>query len=132
MSMTSSRPYLIRAIYEWIIDNEMTPYLLVTDTHPDIVVPREFVEDGKIVLNISPSAVQSLQMGNEDIVFSARFSGNPMQVYVPLECASALYAKENGQGMIFSINDDEPISEGDDPSPDPPPSPSKPTLKIVK
>jgi len=131
MSMTSSRPYLIRAIYEWIIDNEMTPYLLVNDNHADIVVPREFIEDGKIVLNISPSAVQNLKLGNEDIIFSARFSGQPMQVYVPLECASALYAKENGQGMVFSTHDDTQVEE-DDPAPEPPQGPSKPTLKIVK
>jgi len=132
MSMTSSRPYLIRAIYEWILDNEMTPYLLANDTHPDIVVPREFIDDGKIVLNISPSAVQNLQLGNEEILFSARFSGNPMEVYVPLECASALYAKENGQGMIFSINDDPGTVDDDDPPPESPPPPSKPNLKIVK
>lgn len=132
--MTSSRPYLIRAIYEWILDNDMTPYLLVNDDHPDVVVPKEFVEDGKIVLNISPSAVQSLALGNEDITFSARFSGKPMQVFVPIENASALYAKENGQGMIFSVSEDPDIvTEEEDDNPDPtPPRPSKPSLKIVK
>ncbi len=132
--MTSSRPYLIRAIYEWILDNDMTPYLLVNDDHPDVVVPKEFVEDGKIVLNISPSAVQSLLLGNEDITFSARFSGKPMQVFVPIENASALYAKENGQGMIFSVSEDpDVVTEEDDDIPDPtPPRPSKPSLKIVK
>lgn len=132
--MTSSRPYLIRAIYEWILDNDMTPYLLVNDDHPDVVLPKEFVEDGKIVLNISPSAVQSLALGNEDITFSARFSGKPMQVFVPIENASALYAKENGQGMIFSVSEDPDIvTEEEDDNPDPtPPRPSKPSLKIVK
>ena len=132
--MTSSRPYLIRAIYEWILDNDMTPYLLVNDDHPDVVVPKEFVEDGKIVLNISHSAVQSLVLGNEDITFSARFSGKPMQVFVPIENASALYAKENGQGMIFSVSEDpDVVTEEEDDNPDPtPPRPSKPSLKIVK
>ena len=132
--MTSSRPYLILAIYEWILDNDMTPYLLVNDDHPDVVVPKEFVEDGKIVLNISPSAVQSLVLGNEDITFSARFSGKPMQVFVPIENASALYAKENGQGMIFSVSEDpDVVTEEEDDNPDPtPPRPSKPSLKIVK
>lgn len=131
--MTSSRPYLLRAIYDWILDNEMTPYLLVNDNHPEVHVPREYVEDGKIVLNISPSAVDSLYLGNEEITFSARFSGEAMQVYVPLQSATALYAKENGQGMIFSVADDEPVETLDeDDDSDPPSGPRKPDLRVVK
>ena len=78
--MTPSRPYLIRALYEWIVDNEMTPHLLVDAKYPDCVVPIQFVENGKIVLNVGPSAVQGLIMDNDAIAFSARFSGTAMQI----------------------------------------------------
>jgi len=128
--MTSNRPYLIRAIYEWIIDNGMTPYLLVMAEDAGVIVPQDFVEDGKIVLNISPTAVQNLELGDESVSFSARFSGRPMQVVVPVESAAALYARENGQGMIF------PEAEIDTP-PDPDKGSEKkkakrPSLKVVK
>lgn len=128
--MTSNRPYLIRAIYEWIIDNGMTPYLLVMAEESGVIVPQDFVEDGKIVLNLSPTAVQDLQLGNESVNFSARFSGHPMQVIVPVESAAALYARENGQGMIF------PEEDLDSP-PDPDQGSEKkktkrPSLKVVK
>jgi len=129
--MTSNRPYLIRAIYEWIIDNGLTPYLLVIADEPGVIVPQDFVEDGKIVLNISPTAVQNLQLEDESVNFSARFSGHPMQVVIPVASAAALYARENGQGMIFP-------EEGIDPQPPDPDQgtekkkTSRPSLKVVK
>ena len=124
--MTPSRPYLIRAIHEWIVDNGMTPYLLVDVTFPGVMVPEQSIQDGKIVLNISPQAVQGLVLGNESIEFNARFSGTPMSVAVPIHAALALYARENGRGMVFTEEEDEP-PQG--PAPD---EPKRPALKIVK
>ena len=124
--MTSRRPYLIRAIYEWITDNSLTPHILVNAEYADVEVPTEHVHEGKIILNINPSAVQGLQIGNELIEFSARFGTVAMQVRIPVPAVMAIYARENGQGMAFN---DEPDSEK------PPPqrkSDKKPSLKIVK
>ncbi|HGG60348.1 MAG TPA: ClpXP protease specificity-enhancing factor [Gammaproteobacteria bacterium] len=100
--MTSNRPYLIRAVYEWIVDNGLTPHLLVLADNPNVVVPRRYVEDGKIVLNISPIAVRGLVIGNDEITFSGRFGGAPMNVVVPVSQATAIYARENGKGMVFA------------------------------
>lgn len=124
--MTSSRPYLIRALNDWICDNNMTTHIVVDANSDDVIVPREFVEAGKIVLNISPMAVQTLAIENNFISFSARFSGKAMDVFIPVSAVMAIYAKENGQGMVFS---EEPSS--------PPPdkkskSTDKPTLRVVK
>jgi len=99
--MTSSRPYLLRALLDWISDNGQTAHLLVDATRPGAVVPTQFIQDGKITLNIGPAAVQGLEMGNEWISFSARFAGHPMQVSVPVGAVLAIYARENGQGMMF-------------------------------
>ncbi len=99
--MTSSRPYLLKAIYEWISDNHLTPYLLVDALQENVQVPQQFVEDGKIVLNISLTAVRNLELEKDYISFNARFSGQPMQVYIPMTAALAIYAAENGQGMVF-------------------------------
>ncbi len=99
--MTSNRPYLIRALYDWIIDNGMTPYLLVNAASDQVVVPEQFVDDGKIILNIDPQAVVDLQLGNEWVLFSARFSGSRFDIQIPITSVIAIYAKENGQGMIF-------------------------------
>ena len=111
--MTSNRPYLLRALYDWICDNHLTPYLLVDATGDDLNIPHEFVEDDKIVLNISPSAVRDLDLSNDYINFKARFSGKSMNVYFPNESVQAIYAKENGRGMIFPEEDQE-VAEGDD------------------
>ncbi len=100
-TMTSSKPYLIRAIYEWILDNQMTPHLVVDASFPETHVPMEFVEDGRIVLNISPGAVKGLVIGDEWIQFNARFSGAPREVMVPSEAALGIFTRENGQGMVF-------------------------------
>jgi len=99
--MTSSRPYLLRALLDWICDNGLTPHLLVDATLPEVAVPAKFVQQGKITLNIGPAAVQGLEMGNDAISFSGRFAGHPMQVHVPVRAVLAIFARENGQGMMF-------------------------------
>ena len=98
---TSTRPYLIRALYEWCTDNGFTPYVAVR-VDDSVQVPREFVHDGEIVLNISFDATSSLQLGNDFIEFKARFGGKPRDILVPVERVIAIYARENGQGMAFS------------------------------
>ncbi len=127
-TMTPSRPYLIRAIHEWIIDNELTPYMLVDAEMAGVVAPMEFAENGKLVLNVNPPALDSLLMDNQQISFRARFQGKAMDVLVPVEAVLAIYARENGRGMVFSEED------GHDPSsPDTPPGKHhKPNLKVVK
>lgn len=132
--MTSNRPYLLRAIYEWILDNQMTPHLLVDATSSEAVVPVQFVEDGKIVLNIGPSAVRELVLGNERISFSARFTGVPMDVTVPTDSVLGIYSRENGRGMLFPDEDIQAQGEsGKDDEPEPPKPPrERPTLKVIK
>jgi stringent starvation protein B len=100
-TMTSTKPYLIRAIYEWILDNEMTPHLVVDVRYPGVQAPKEFVEDERLVLNLSPSAVRSLVLGNEEIQFNARFGGVARDVYFPVEAVLGIFTRENGQGMVF-------------------------------
>ncbi len=100
-SMTSNKPYLIRAIYDWIVDNDCTPYVLVTVEHGGVEVPTGFVQNGKIVFNVSSTACRGLHLGNERIVFSARFSGESLQVSFVPQAVLAIYAKENGKGMEF-------------------------------
>lgn len=124
MQLTSSQPYLLRAIYEWIVDNSLTPYILVDASNDDVQVPRQFVENGKIVLNIAPRAVNNLQLSNEQVLFDARFSGQPMQVMLPMSAVLAIYAKENGQGMVFNESNEPPEPE--------PEGPDKPKLRLVK
>ena len=126
--MTSLKPYLIRSIYEWIIDNDLTPHLLVDAENSRAILPQQFIEDGKIVLNIRPQAVQGLTLGNEEIEFNARFSGKPMHIVTPIVAVMAIYAKENGKGMIFDQEDEESDKT-------PPPEnkpPTRPTLRVVK
>jgi len=130
--MTSNRPYLIRAIFQWICDNDLTPHLMVDAGYPGVLVPQDYVQDGHITLNIAPRAVAQLQLDDELITFSARFGGIPQQLTVPPLAVLAIYARENGQGMAF------------DPSPHPDPEPSRPAadkagtetgrshLKVVK
>ena len=123
--MTTSRPYLVRAIHEWILDNEMTPHLLVDMEGDGVDVPVQQGQNGKIVLNISPEAVEGLMLGNDAIGFRARFGGISRDVYVPIDSVLAIYSKENGRGMVF--NEDE--STPDDPGSK---SAKRPDLKIVK
>ncbi len=142
--MSSSKPYLLRAIYEWIADNGLTPHILVDATQRGVKVPSQHVRDGRIVLNISPNSIRGMDMGNEWISFSARFSGTPFMVYVPLSAVLALYAKENGQGMAFqpeaedrqaNADEQEETVSGGQPDEDSPPRPKsdkKPMLRRVK
>ncbi|HBO23098.1 MULTISPECIES: ClpXP protease specificity-enhancing factor [unclassified Providencia] len=99
--MTPRRPYLLRAHYQWLLDNDMTPHLVVDVTVPDINVPMEFARDGQIVLNVAPRAVGNFEITNENVSFNARFGGIPRQVYVPMAAIMAVYARENGAGMMF-------------------------------
>ena len=128
--MTPSRPYIIRALYEWIVDNDCTPYVLVDATIVNVMVPEQFVKDGQIVLNISPGAVMDLNISNEAMAFNGRFGGVATDIYVPSTAVMGIYARENGQGMVF-----EP-EESTEPPDDTPPEPIKPegrpALKIVK
>ncbi|BDX02603.1 MAG: ClpXP protease specificity-enhancing factor [Marinomonas sp.] len=127
--MLPKRSYLLNAAYSWVADNDMTPYLLVDAEQEGVVVPTEFINDGQIVLNISMSAVRHLIMDKDAVSFEARFSGRPMQVYVPISAALALYAKENGDGLVFP-------EEDFDLEPTPTPTPPEPKkgfqLKVVK
>jgi stringent starvation protein B len=127
--MTSPRPYLIRGLYEWILDNGQTPYLLVNAEHENLVVPRQFVEEGRIVLSIRPEAVQNLGLGNSEVEFDARFGGKPMHVEVPVTAVLAIYARENGKGMAFEDDDCERSPSGNGSKK---PKPSRPSLKVVK
>ena len=97
---TSTRPYLIRALYEWCTDNGLTPYVAV-QVDDTVQVPREYVKDGEIVLNISFDATSALKLGNDLIAFSARFAGKPREIMIPIDRVIAIYARENGQGMAF-------------------------------
>ncbi|MDQ2078253.1 ClpXP protease specificity-enhancing factor [Marinimicrobium sp. ABcell2] len=129
MPMTSSRPYMLRALYEWIVDNECTPYILVDARGPGVEVPLEHVnKDGQIVLNLKPSAVKDLTI-QDYVSFSARFSGIPTQLFIPCGSVLGIYARENGQGMVF-----EPEHNPEPPKPDPEPSDSgkRPSLRVVK
>jgi stringent starvation protein B len=100
-NMTARRPYMLRAFYDWLVDNDLTPHLVVQATMPGVRVPLEFVQDGQIILNIAPRAVGQLELGNEAISFHARFSGRPHSVIVPLHAVLAIYARENGAGTMF-------------------------------
>ncbi|GAA5005786.1 ClpXP protease specificity-enhancing factor [Pseudoluteimonas lycopersici] len=148
-AMTSHRPYLLRALYEWIADNGLTPHLLVDATRPGVRVPTHAVKDGRIVLNIAERAVAHLQMDNDDVRFSARFGGVSHAVIVPIDAVVAIYARENGQGMELPpdiaaqgsaspAQSVESASESDDTSPDDEPPHSEPPpkrgghLRIVK
>lgn len=120
-SMSSNRPYLMRAIYEWLVDNACTPHLVVDANDTRCVVPRAFVKDGAITLNIAPSAVRDLSLGNEWIMFSARFAGVAQEVTVPVSAVRALYARENGQGMAFEA-ELTAVEAGEGPPEPPPPA----------
>ncbi len=95
------RPYLLKAYYDWLVDNDFTPYLVVDATYFGVNVPIEFVKDGQIVLNLSMNATANLQMNKDSIEFMARFSGVPRNIYIPMGAAVAIYARENGDGVMF-------------------------------
>lgn len=125
--MISSKPYLIRALYEWICDSDLTPYILLRTDLAECSVPMEHVKDNKIVFNIAESVVHGLILGNEAIEFKARFSGLPKQIYAPVAAVLSIYAKETGEGMTFP---EEKIESQIEPQTSP--KRGKPDLKIVK
>lgn len=147
LDMTPSRPYLLRAFYDWLLDNEMTPHLLVNASLPHVRVPQQFVRDGQIVLNIAPQAVMAYTQDNDAISFSARFGGTPFQVYIPMAAVVAIHARENGVGTFFPPEEayaawessPEPTAElstvkgGVPPTEPEPPRPSgRPALRVIK
>ncbi len=142
--LPSTRPYLIRALYEWCTDNGFTPYVAVK-VDASVQVPREHVQGGEIVLNISFDATSSLKLGNDFIEFKARFGGKARDIMVPVHRVMAVYARENGQGMAFPVNDDEAAASlsavpaqaieslpSSDDGEVPPPAGPRPALKRVK
>lgn len=122
MSMSSQKPYLVRAIYQWLLDNQCTPYLLVNTNHEGVVVPEQYVRDTRIVLNLAPDAINALNMDNDWVSFSARFSGKSMDLFIPVIAIQAIYGKENNEGMFFP--------EESVPTPPMPPTNTPPTNKI--
>lgn len=142
MAMRSNRPYLFRALYDWIVDNDCTPYIVVDARYPGAVIPQDYASDGQIVLNIAPRAVNDYQADAESLSFTTRFGGVPTHLFIPVMAVLGIYAKENGKGMVFEVEvpDDTP----------PPPRPKvvrpvvektpqakpdgkiKPSLRIIK
>ena len=125
--MTTNRPYLLRALYEWITDNGLTPHVLIDAEVDGVDVPDHAIQKGKVVLNIASGATENLLLDNQTINFKARFSGKPYQISVPMDAVIAIYARENGQGMMFA-QDESPPPPIDSPD-DPPP---RSHLKVVK
>ncbi len=132
MDLTQTKPYLIRAFYEWILDNDLTPHLMVDAEMDGVQVPAEFVSDGQIVLNISPSAVKTLDLGNEWVFFNARFGGIPQDIHVPMMAIKAIYAQENGKGMVFAEEENVPPPSSPPPTDKQKSETKKPTLRVVK
>ena len=130
--MTSNRPYLIRALYDWLVDNGLTPHLLVNAEAEGVVVPAQFVQEGRIVLNVGPNAVHSLELGNDLVFFNARFGGVSMDVCIPPQAVLGIYARENGRGMLFPEEEPGPDETPPDGGSDTPSPPERPTLKVVK
>ncbi|MCH7318023.1 ClpXP protease specificity-enhancing factor [Acinetobacter sp. ANC 5659] len=136
ITFTPTRPYLARAIYEWICDNQLTPYLLVDATQPHTDVPLQFVKDGQIVLNLAPHAIHQLHMSNETITFSARFGGVAKEIYVPIRAVLGIYARENGQGLFFDASEYAEIEDStaasiDETKQETEPTKKKPSLRIL-
>jgi len=149
MKMRSNRSYLLRAFFDWIVDNDCTPYIVVNAHYHGVEVPQDFVTDGQIVLNIAPRAVTNFDMNHKFVQLSTRFSGMPIDIYIPVGAVMGIYTQENGQGMVF-----EPETDDDTPPPAPPKGPkavktksdkptanpvtdigagkSKPSLRVVK
>lgn len=144
-SMLSQQPYLLRAMYDWIVDSHCTPHLFVDATSSNVIVPEEYVEDGCIILNVSAQAVSNLILGNEKITFNARFGGKPVYIDVPVDAINAIYARENGEGLTFAspsqaalhevsnLSESDVLAESDEQEAIPRPDSSKPpVLKVVK
>lgn len=132
MTLPSTKPYLLRAIWEWCCDNGFTPHIAVT-VDARTLVPREFVRDGQIVLNLGPDATNKLQIGNEYVEFQARFGGVARELSIPVGRITAVYARENGAGMAFELDDENAVPDADEAPvsvestpPDEPPEPPRP------
>ena len=131
--MTSSRPYLIRSIYDWIVDNQLTPYLLVNAECPGVEIPQEYVTAGRVILNVSPESCRGLHLDNDRIVLTTRFSGRTVQLALVPGAVLAIYAKENGRGMEFNDDDgDLPPSPGNSGGTKSGTTGRKPALRLVK
>lgn len=135
--MTSNRPYLLRAMYEWIADNGLTPYILVDANAPGVKVPKSAVKDGRVVLNVAARAVAQLELGTDRVRFMARFSGVSQAVEAPIAAVLAIYAQENGQGMMFPAENQPPTqpptSTDAESAASAEPAPKKgPHLRVVK
>jgi len=137
MQPIPTKPYMVRAIYEWCVDNGLTPHLMVS-VDGNTRVPMGYVKNGEIVLNINYSATKDLQLQNEAISFSARFNGVPSNIYIPMGAVRGIFARENGQGMFFEIGSQEASmgaedvrASADDQPPSPPPK-GRPSLKVIK
>lgn len=131
--MKSQRPYLIRALYDWIVDSDEVPHLIVDAEAASVVVPQDYVENGQIILNIGPNAVRDLQLGDDFVMFSSRFDGVSMELVIPVSSIRAIYARDNGAGMTFMehpVNQGEPPPDPEPPEPSPPPR-GKPGLRVV-
>ena len=134
--MTPNQPYLLRAFYEWIVDNNLTPYIVVDAHYAGTQVPQEFVQDDQIVQNMSPASTGNLQLGLQDIMFDARFGGVPRNIVVPCPAVLAIYAKGNGAGTVFTVEEnigsDEVEDQTETTETKPIPKKGKPTLTVVK
>ncbi|KAA9132486.1 ClpXP protease specificity-enhancing factor [Marinihelvus fidelis] len=128
--MTSSKPYLLRGLYEWILDNDLTPHVIVDVNAAEVDVPPQAIQDGRLVLNISPQATRDLKLDNGFVSFQARFAGSSRDIWLPMNAILAIYARENGQGMMFAdAGDDDPEPPASD---EPPSRPSGPRLRVIK
>ncbi|MCB1683536.1 MAG: ClpXP protease specificity-enhancing factor [Pseudomonadales bacterium] len=135
LPVRSKRPYLLRALYQWIVDSDLTPYLLVSVDSDAVQVPRDYVSDGRIVLNVSPNAIRDLDLGDSQVFFSGRFAGRSFPVQVPIENVLAIYARENGEGMMFAPESEAaapPVAADTPAGPPENSSPPKPNLTVIK
>jgi len=140
--MNSKRPYLLRALYQWVLDNQSTPHVLIDATVDGVEVPSSTVKDGQVVFNLAPHAIAHLDMGDDELSFNARFSGVSQRIRAPIGAVIALYARENGEGMMFPpeaaelvdlADDAAPAAEADEELLPPTPTPrSRSHLKVVK
>jgi stringent starvation protein B len=126
--MTSNRPYLLRAIHAWICDNDLTPYVVVDAAAAGVRVPPQVVSDGRVVLNLAPRAVAHLEIGNDAITCMARFGGVSQPLEIPIAAVQAIYARENGQGMLLAADAPGSVAE---PAPSAPGASPSPTLQVV-
>ena len=128
LKTSQQKPYLLRAMHEWMTDNGFTPHIVVDASAPDLNVPTEHAEDGKIVLNASYSATRGLSLGNDLVSFEARFNGVPCAISIPIDAVLGIYARETGQGMVFTDENPTPPDTPDESDA----APSRPKLKVVK